>query len=104
MPSARAVAKRKPRRFRVSAIRIQVHFILKVPRGYAVSRKFLNEVWELWLDSGQTPKNIIINVIEWTGTSRGTARGVHATETARRNFRAVFKAATVTIRADSSAN
>lgn len=97
MPSARAaLAKRRAAR-RSSGREIQVHFRLKLPPNVTVSREFLDEVWEEWLMTGDTPKNIKVRVIEWR---EGAARTPAKLEEARMNLRSVFLGSKVTFKSE----
>ena len=100
MPSVQKTAharqQRRRRTRRVSAISIQVHFLVARPPGYTVTAKFLREVFDQWIKTGETPERIQVVYIDWkSGKKEGSYEHPEENEIeeARERLQAVMQAA-----------
>lgn len=71
------------------AVSLQLEIRVRVPKGFSLSREFLDQVVREWAEEGDTPSGIEVRIVDW---KRG-GRAYKATDQddARAKFRRLLQ-------------
>lgn len=79
-----------------TAVSLQLEMTVDTPKGYHLTREFMDSVVREWADDGRSPEGINIRIIDWQHPGKPATRAKDQEE-ARSRFRGLLRSGRFTI-------